>query len=39
MTVQAAARKTGRRVLVLHASNEGEIDAVFAGFNNPSTRF
>jgi putative ABC transport system substrate-binding protein len=32
MTVQAAARKTGRRVLVLHASNEGEIDAVFAGF-------
>jgi len=39
MTVQAAARKTGPRVLVMHASNEGEIDAVFAGFNNPSTRF
>src|SRR5262249_4751760 len=32
MAVQAAARETGRRVLVLHASSEGEIDAVFAGF-------
>ena len=32
IAVQAAARETGRRVLVLHASSEGEIDAVFAGF-------
>ncbi len=30
--VRAAARESGRQILVLHASSEREIDAVFAGF-------
>ena len=30
--VRAAARESGRQILVLHASTEHEIDAVFAGF-------
>jgi len=30
--VRAAARESGRQILVLHASSEREIDAVFVGF-------
>jgi ABC-type uncharacterized transport system substrate-binding protein len=32
VTVQAAARQSGRQIHVLHASNEREIENVFAGF-------